>query len=81
MNNENLKAYYELQERLKQYEKEDREKKRLKAKTLRLLRKKRKLERQLKATEKEYVDLLYNDKVFSYFERRRFLEKHNKEGD
>ena len=81
MNNENLKAYYELQERLKQYEKEDREKKRLKAKTLRLLRKKRSLEKRLKATEKEYVDLLYNDKVFSYFERRRFLEKHSKEGD
>lgn len=79
--NENLKAYYELQERLKQYEKEDREKKRLKAKTLRLLRKKRKLERQLKETENEYVDLLYNDKVFSYFERRHFLEKHDKEGD
>lgn len=72
----NLIAYYQLQEYIEESKRKEKEKQRLKARCLRLLKTKRRLAEKLKETEKEFSKLLYDDNVFSYFERRRFILKH-----
>ena len=72
----NVIAYYELQIRIKGYELEAKEKRRLKARALILLKRQVKLKEKLEATEKEFSEIFYDDKLFFYSERTRFEIKH-----
>lgn len=74
--NENLKTFLKLTDDLRQAKAEKKERSKLRANAVRLLKRKKRLEQQLKETAEKFDSILYDDKVFSDIDRRKFMEKH-----
>ena len=73
---ERLEFHKKLQAEIRQWNAEKKEKAKQRKRATRLLKRKRRLERQLEETTKEFNAILYNDKVFEYYDRRHFMNKH-----